>query len=610
MYSLTHFLRFLRIILSENYYEKDLDIVTMLTQPQNNQQKIALLVSKDQLNRAKELCIKLLRKTPQDINLNNLLGIILLKMRRHNDALDVLQTALNLTSTRQQKATICNTLGQVYKTTNINKALDFQMEAVELNPLAEHLSNLADIELKNGLDKQALIHAKSAVLKNSQYLQGWETLCRILFTLERYSECLEMLEELPVGSNLRLHLSIDACIQNNDPKNALVYIETLSEKGTKLSDSEIEHCFNSYEMLGLNDKAKKFIQQNRPKQFEYRALLDLQAANVTSTDLQDIIYNLENKNVSLEVKKRISFAIANYYKKTDRKKWFDWLNKANCILPEGYKYDEQSVFTGFDNAIVFPYQNVPISLNKSRTPIFIIGMPRSGTTLCESILGAHSNVFACGESSYLKELFNGGKRTTGHASRFAFLNTLNGITQTDIDNLAHSYLKKMRLHDTSAEHLVDKMPHNFVLVGLIGKLFPQAKIIHMKRNPIANILSLFEQSFSGFHAYASSIESLIRYYQKYQTYMQKMQTLVPEGQLFELSYDELVSDPETQVSSLLEFCGLPFEDNCMNFQEQARTVTTASHHQVRQGFYTSSLKPWEGLEEQLADLLDAFPDAH
>lgn len=581
--------------------------MTTFTQPQKYQQRIALLISKDQLNRAKDLCTKLLRKTPQDINLNNLLGIILLKMKRNKDALQILLNALAIATSKNQKATICNTLGQVYKISDLSKSLDFQREAVKLNPLAEHLSNLADIELKNGLDKEALIHAKSSVLKNNHYLQGWETLCRILYSLERYSECLEMLEELPFDSNLRLCLSINACLGNNDPTKALQYIESLSVKGTMLSDTEIELCFNSYEIIGLNDKAKIFIQQNRPKQFEYRALLDLQATNVTDTDLLDIINNLENKQVSLEVKKRVSFAIANYYKITDRKKWFDWLNKANCILPEYYEYDEQSVFTDFDNAMVFPYQNLPISSNNSRTPIFIIGMPRSGTTLCESILGAHSNVFECGESSHLKELFNGGKRTTGHASRFAFLNTLKDITQTDIDELANSYLKKMRQHDVGVEHLVDKMPHNFVLVGVIGKLFPQAKIIHMKRNPIANILSIFEQSFSSFHAYASSIESLIRYYKKYQTYMQKMQKFVPEGQLYELSYDALVSDPETQVRSLLEFCDLPFEESCMKFEEQSRTVRTSSRHQVRQGFYTSSLKPWEGLEEELAVLLEAFP---
>jgi hypothetical protein len=156
---------------------------------------------------------------------------------------------------------------------------------------------------------------------------------------------------------------------------------------------------------------------------------------------------------------------------------------------------------------------------------------------------------------------------------------------------------------------VDKMPHNFVYTAIIPKLFPNAKIIHIRRNPIANILSIFEQDFSAFHSYASNIGSLIRYYQQYQTYMQKMQKLVPEGQLYELSYDALVSDPETQVRSLLTYCDLPFEESCMKFEEQSRTVRTSSRHQVRQGFYTSSLKPWEGLEEQLADLLAAFPDA-
>ena len=595
--------------MSENYCEKEIDFVTTFTQPQKFQQKIALLISKKQLNRAKDLCTKLLRKTPQDINLNNLMGIILLKMMRDKDALQVLLNALDIATSESQKATICNTLGQVYKNSDLSKALDFQREAVQLNPLAEHLSNLADIELKNGLDKDALIHAKSSVLKNAQYLQGWETLCRILNSMERFTESIEMLDELPKNSNLRLSLLIEAYIGNNDPSNALIHLDALSAKGTRLSDIEIKHCFKSYEMLGMKDKARAFIQKTPPKDPVYKALLELKSGEVTDFELQGVIDNLKNQQVNPDLKREITFAIARHYKKSDRNKWFDWLKKANAILPLGYEYDEGAVLAEFDKAMAFPYLDLPKSQNTSRTPIFIIGMPRSGTTLCESILGAHSSVFACGESSHLKEVLSINNSLTGHARQFEIFDNLNGVMQQKMTELANSYLKKIRQHDVNASYLVDKMPHNFVFTGLIAKLFPDAKIVHMKRNPIANILSIFEQNFSSFHAYASSIDNLIRYYKKYQIYMQKMQALVSEDQLFELSYDSLVSDPENQVRALLAFCNLPFEQNCINFQEQARTVTTASLHQVRQGFYTSSLKPWEGLEEPLADLLAAFPDA-
>jgi tetratricopeptide (TPR) repeat protein len=587
---------------------KELKIVNTSAPPKKDQQKITLLLSKGHFLKARELTNKLLKKYPNNINLHNLSAIALHKMQRNDEAKVILVKGVEICTTDQQKATLYNSLGQIIKQVDPDYSLFCHQKAVELNPLAEHLSNLAKAELSNGLGDDALIHAKSAVLKSPNYVNGWEALCYVLLELGRYTECLEYLEEIPPSSMKRMKMAVDAYIGLNDNEQAVVHLNRFASS-EMLSDVQLEFCFNAYNILGLFDDANIFVKSRQPSSLGYRLLLNLKAKNIDKRYLQEIINDFGSYKIGVVLKRRIAFSIADYYKKSDRIIWLNWLQRANAITPIGYEYSEAEILEDFEKATKFPYQTISTSTNQSSAPIFIIGMPRSGTTLTESILGAHSECLARGESTILGSILTKGSKRIGQGRQFTFMQTMQCADLNDMNSKANEYLKKLRPKGNQTSRLVDKMPHNFVYTAIIPKLFPNAKIIHIKRNPIANILSIFEQDFTSFHSYASSIDTIIRYYQKYQTYMQKMQTLVPEGQLFELSYDELVSAPETQVRSLLEFCDLPFEQSCMKFEEQTRTVRTSSRHQVRQGFYTSSLKPWEGLEEQLVDLLKAFPDA-
>jgi len=580
--------------------------VNTSTLPQKEQQKITLLLSKGQFLKARELTNKLFKKHPNNINLHNLSAIALHKMQRNDEAKAILLKGLEICTTEQQKATLYNSLGQIIKQVDPDYSLLCHQKAVKLNPLAEHLSNLAKAELSNGLSDDALIHAKSAVLKSPNYVNGWEALCFVLLELGRYIECLEYLDEIPQSSMKRMQMAVDAYIGLNDNEKAVTYLNQFASKKV-LSDIQLEYCFNAYNILGLFDVANTFLKARQPSSLAYQLLLNLRSKNIDEQGVQRIIKEFDSYKIGSALKRRIAFALAEYYKKSNRSTWFSWLLRANNITPRGYEYAEADILADFEKAMEFAYNTIPTSTNQSTAPIFIIGMPRSGTTLTESILGAHSECLARGESTILGSILTKGGNGIGQRRQFSFMQTIQNIDKADMDRKANEYLKKLRPKGSGIARLVDKMPHNFIYTAIIPKLFPNAKIIHIKRNPIANVLSIFEQDFTSFHSYASAIDTLIRYYQQYQTYMQKMQKFVPEGQLYELSYDALVSDPETQVRSLLEFCDLPFEESCMKFEEQSRTVRTSSRHQVRQGFYTSSLKPWEGLEEELAVLLEAFP---
>jgi tetratricopeptide (TPR) repeat protein len=576
--------------------------------PQKDQQKITALLSKGHFLKARELTNKLLKKYPNNVNLYNLSAIALHKMQRNDEAKVILVKGVEICKTDQQKATLYNSLGQIIKQSDPDYSLLCHQKAVKLNPLAEHLSNLAKAELSNGLGDDALIHAKSAVLKSPNYVNGWESLCHVLLELGRYTECLEYLEEIPSSSLTRMQMAVDAYIGLNDNNQAVTHLDRFASCKV-LSDIQLEYCFNAYNILGLFDTSRTFVKTRQPSSIGYRLLLNLKAKNLDEQGLQDISNQFESYKMGAVLKRRIAFSIADYYKKSDRITWLNWLQRANAITPRGYEYSETEILEDFEKATKFPYQTIPTSTNQSSAPIFIIGMPRSGTTLTESILGAHSECLARGESTILGSILTKGGKRIGQGRQFTFMQTMQSVDLNDMNSKANEYLKKLRPKGIQTARLVDKMPHNFVYTAIIPKLFPNAKIIHIKRNPIANILSIFEQDFTSFHSYASSIDTLIRYYEQYESYMQKMQTMVPKGQLYELSYDALVSEPEAQVRALLDFCDLPFEESCMKFEEQSRTVRTSSRHQVRQGFYTSSLKPWEGLEEQLVDLLKAFPDA-
>ncbi len=241
----------------------------------------------------------------------------------------------------------------------------------------------------------------------------------------------------------------------------------------------------------------------------------------------------------------------------------------------------------------------PRANHSSERPIFIVGMPRSGTTLVEQILASHSQVHGAGERRELtqiaRELGLGAPNTEGLAD----------LSSDRCDELAQRYLDAVASEAGEALRITDKMPQNFLHLGLIALLFPQAHIVHCQRDPMDTCLSCYFQHFGGSHPYAYDLRNLGLYYHQYQALMNHWRQVLTLPML-EVRYEELVAEPERLSRELVTFCGLPWEDACLDYHQSERRVATASYNQVREPIYTRSVKRWEHYATHLTPLQQAL----
>lgn len=239
----------------------------------------------------------------------------------------------------------------------------------------------------------------------------------------------------------------------------------------------------------------------------------------------------------------------------------------------------------------------------SDLPIFVLGMPRSGTTLTETILASHPEVFGAGELHDLLRIANQPK--LGVQSE-GFPLSMQGLTRDDLTKMGARYIAGLRKHSASARKITDKMPANFMALGLIHLMLPNAKIIHVKRNAADICLSMFTKNFNNSQYHSYDLVELGRFYVNYAKLMEHWRQVLPEGSFCEVQYEDLVADPEVQSRRLVEFCGLAWDDACLTPHKTERTVKTASVTQVREPVYTSSVERWRRYEKHLRPLLETL----
>jgi tetratricopeptide (TPR) repeat protein len=243
--------------------------------------------------------------------------------------------------------------------------------------------------------------------------------------------------------------------------------------------------------------------------------------------------------------------------------------------------------------------------NPDRAPIFILGMPRSGTSLVEQILASHPDVYGAGE---LKDLWlvlkSIGLSADEGASRIVPKRFLE-LDAGALADLGKQYMARIREHSAKAKFITNKMPQNFMYVGFIRTILPNARVIHCIRDPMDNCLSIFKNPLPNDHGYANNMSELGQYYRMYQDLMDYWKDTLP-GFVYDQRYEDLVKSVEEQVSSLLQYCGLEWDDACLEFHKTRRKVRTASNVQVRRPIYNDSVQLWKRYEKQLEPLRAAI----
>jgi len=305
---------------------------------------------------------------------------------------------------------------------------------------------------------------------------------------------------------------------------------------------------------------------------------------------------------SLSVIDRIgfNFALAHVYEKLEKyDEQFKYLNEANRLRKEEVNYfidKDQQLFSRIKDS----FKSLPSAVKKSSCvstsirPIFILGMPRSGTSLVHQIIDSHNEVHGAGElnklnkfvTTVLKEFDNVDKKS---------------ISESDLISIREQYLDVLSSLNVSQSIIIDKMPLNFRYVGFILMAFPEAKILHMNRDPMATCWSIYKYYFNG-NSYSYNQDDLAKYYKMYKDLMSFWNKLFPD-KIYDVCYEDLTTNQEMETRKLLKYCELEWDENCLNFHTNKGAVKTTSAIQVRQKIYQGSSEVWKKYEAFLQPLI-------
>ena len=246
---------------------------------------------------------------------------------------------------------------------------------------------------------------------------------------------------------------------------------------------------------------------------------------------------------------------------------------------------------------------LPRSGIPTEVPVFIVGMPRSGTSLVEQILCSHRAVHGAGE---LPDIFRIVNRLQPHEGLGpAYIDDLSVLTRSAVDRSARTYLKTLATQSRTAQRITDKQVFNFLYLGLIRAMFPDAPVVHCVRDPRDVAVSCYFQSFMGRVYFANRLGHIGTFYAAYRRLMEHWK-LVLDGPMLDVSYERLTTDQETVSREMVDFVGLEWDDRCLRFHENRRTVETATLDQVRRPMYRSSVGRWRHYEAQLAPIMAAL----
>jgi tetratricopeptide (TPR) repeat protein len=285
----------------------------------------------------------------------------------------------------------------------------------------------------------------------------------------------------------------------------------------------------------------------------------------------------------------------------DAERAFHHLNIGNRQQRETFAYDAAATSRWLES---IPAQFPPALFERlagagapASTPVFVLGMPRSGTTLIEQILASHPQVHGAGELGALHRLAEGHGGIPGVAT---------GLTAQAALAMGQAYLAEVQALAAGKARVVDKMPSNFILAGLIPLILPGARIVHVRRDPVDTCLSGYTKLFAKEQLFTYDLDEAGRFYRSYEALMDYWRAVLPAGHLIEVAYEDVVDDLEGQARRLIAFIGLEWDEACLSFDKTRRPVRTASVNQVREPIFRTSVGRWKPYAKHLAPLLEAL----
>ena len=510
-------------------------------------QEAANLYKSGSLIKCEKFTKSLIKMNPKVVFLHNLLGVVLSAQGRTEEAVKSYNKGIEIDP---NFAIIYNNLALIYYNrrsmglgfqSNIEKAEELFKKSLKINPqLPEPNTNLGNLYSFIGKNNESINYHKLAISSDPKYYYSYLNIANVYVSIGNFYEAKKYLNK--------------AIIKN--PNFSLAH--RLLSRITKYTsqDPHLIQLKKLYENINSNDNINKM----------YLAF----ALGKANEDIK----NFDESFTYYKIANSINRSKINFSLKKEK----DYFNEIK-------KTYNENLFNKYKNHGA-----------EHLSPIFIVGMPRSGTTLVEQILASHSKVFGGEEVTFIPNLIS--KYFNPEKINLFF----QGVFDFDIsflEKMGNEYINLMKSISNNSERTTDKLPANFLNVGLIKLILPKSKIIHCQRNPKDNIFSIFKNHFGGNKiTFASDLNDTVEYYNLYYDLMKFWNALLPDF-IFNIKYEDLINNTEKEIKELLVFCDLKWEEECLNFYENKRPIRTASDTQVRNKIYNSSINLWKKYEKHL-----------
>lgn len=537
------------------------------------------LAFKDQGNfeKAREHFRQSIRLNPDNPDTQNNLGNVLREMNQPQNAVKVYQRALRLKDDFAECwSNLAAALKESEQYSDAHRAVE---RALKLTPdFAQAHNNKGDILLAEAKYQDALGSYQRATEINPKYTAALINMAKAQRDMDD-----------PVAALGTLQKALEM-----EPKNPEAHhvMGVLLEQTGEPEQAAI--CF------------QKAIDQAPGMTIAHYFLAQIKDRKSSNAEFEAMLSTWDNSHMLPNDRMYLAFGLARVYEQRQRyDDAFTYLEKGNRIKAEIRPYDDEETRVYIDslvNSANTAAKRLDTSAgNIDSRPVFVLGMPRSGTSLTEQILASHSEIAGTGELSYAYDMVHLIRDMTNKA----FPDNMASLTADQYRELGDYYLSRHNATNLRQQYLVDKTPLNFQYIGVLGLVFPNAKFIHCHRDPVQNCFSIHKMPFDEKQTYAHDLTALGKYYKRYKHLMQCWHSLFP-GRILDVAYEDTVTDIETQSRRMLAFLDLDFEDSVLQFHKTERLVKTPSAGQVRQPIYSDAMQSWKKYEKHLQPLITAL----
>lgn len=538
----------------------------------------AACYGKKKYQQAETICKEILNRFPDHVKSLNLLALIACQSGQYKTGLNFVSRSLQANANWEQTHTIEGML--LRRQGKLNEAVKSYETAIRLNPdNPDAHNNLSLVLQKLDLTERSETHGRTAIGLAPNSAVFHFNLGNIMMRQDRPEDaigCFQKALDLNPRFLKALQQMGHALLQTGKLRQAQDFLE----EAVKLDPADATSNFNLSKVKTYESEDPAFIK-------------------LTSA--------LEEGHYSKNDEIKVCFALGKMYDDIgDYGRAFRHFEEGNRLklrrrVASGPERFSPERFTRFVSALIDTctpafFKRLEGAGNPTTVPVFIVGMPRSGTTLVEQILSSHSRVYGAGELLLLRSYMN---RILKPEPSREFQGIVGEMRTETVRRLARHYLKQLPATPDGTMHITDKLPDNFNHLWLAALLFPNATVIHCQRDPMDTCLSCFTKNFTSTYEFTNDLEWLGRYYRDYRRLMQHWKAVLP-FRILDVTYESVVTDLETEARRIVSHCGLEWDPQCLLFHKQRRMVQTASLAQVRQPIYSNAIGRWK----LYADYLD------